>query len=97
MKLIEESIIEEAAKDHINHCILIGEYDRSSLSFKSGCNFTQQQLQPFIVEFVEFCSQKYIMELNGKIWNSTYYLDDMKDYTTQQLLEEFIEFKNKQK
>ena len=88
MKLIDEKVIEEA---------LNKAYEKSKENayfgsgFYHGVSFAQQQLQPFIVEFAEWIDMYYQRSLNGK-WRG---IDVPVCDTTEQLLEEFIESKNK--
>lgn len=93
MNLIDEKVIIEAAKEYAlvkndEHEIT---FMLSKSDFKAGCKFAQQQLQPFIIDFVEFCSSIERNSLTGLYWFN------LKHLTTQQLLEEFVEIKNKQK
>lgn len=97
MNLIDENVILSAAKSYSK----IGEtnrYDCDKLdAFIKGALEAQQQLQPFIVEFVEWCAINYLHKgtsRDGKeMWIDRDYFIDYK--TTQQLLEEFINFKTK--
>lgn len=86
MKLIQEELIEETA-------LKFSHYAAEQYGFKEGVLFAEEQLQPFIVEFAEWIDMYYQRSLNGK-WRG---IDVPVCDTTQQLLEEFIEFKNKQK
>ena len=65
--------------------------------FNASVQFTLNEIQPFVCEFAEFAYKNYdyIERISNKrewMWKKN---NDC--FTTQQLLEEFIDFKNKLK
>lgn len=67
------------------------------IGFNAGVQFALNEIQPFVCEFAEWTANnkykfRWIESAKEKRWiNGT-----VSSLTTQQLLEEFIEFKNKQ-
>lgn len=94
MNLIDEKVIEEAAKEYAENAIPDGTGVLKNMFaevYSEGALFPQQQLHPFIVELMDFVRKDSQSNFEAKS------IGLVKDKTTQQLLEEFIEFKNKQK
>ena len=83
-QLIPQSKIDEAAKLHIYECIEKSEYDRSELSFNAVFQFALTEIQPLMVECLNYAFKNY-HSFDGII----------VPITTKQLLEEFINYKNK--
>lgn len=83
-QLIPQSRIDEAAtKFEEEAAATVGE------AFIVGAQFALKEIQSLMVEFEEFCSSIERNRLTGLYWFN------LKHITTQQLLEKFIEFKNK--
>lgn len=91
-QLIPQSKIDEAAKLHIYECIEKSEYDRSELSFNAGVQFALNKIEPLMVEMLEWTRKN----LDGN-WDENAWLNKRNgsELTSQQLLEEFINSKNK--
>lgn len=95
MKLIDEKEVEEVSKSGRWFESIGTPSSDYQLGFTLGSNWTQQKLLPVMVEFAEWCNQSYIMELGSKVWNSTSRLNDLNDYTTEQLLNQFLKTRTK--
>lgn len=100
-QLIPQSRIDEAAKDHSNkywgenYITECKNYNEAG--FNAGVQFTLNEIQPLIVEFAEWFfveTDKFTRPNLYSVveWSS---LDNAKLYTAEQLLEEFINYKNK--
>lgn len=84
MKIIDFKTVSEASEVH------------DFLSFEAGVTFAEQQLHPFIVELLDWLKEQPILicqTTNGHQWASSYTCGGY--FTTQQLLEEFINSKTK--
>lgn len=91
-QLIPQSKIDEAAIKHSNE--YWGE-NYNEAGFNAGVQFALNEIQPFVCEFAEFAYKNYdyIERISNKrewMWKKN---NDC--FTTQQLLEEFINYKNK--
>jgi hypothetical protein len=64
--------------------------------FENGAKFAEQKLTPLFVEFAEWMSNcaKPITNLIGTRWKMYSYQSD-KEYTTEQLFEQFLKTKQK--
>lgn len=106
MKLLSEKEIEEAAKDlRKKECSEICDNYTNGLSvgiefgFEKGALFTQQKLTPLFVEAIEWAvngdhcwsNDAFCIGENRNKWHD----DDGTFITTEQLLEQFIEQRNK--
>ena len=98
-QLIPQLKIDKAAREHA--LIKNDEHEitfmLSKSDFKSGVQFALNEIQPLICEFTEWCAENYCSVVNEKFkyWLKGYYQNKDNSYTTQQLLEEFINSKNK--
>ena len=93
MKLISDKEIEEAARVHSNE--YWGENyiteckNYNEAGFNAGVDFALKEVEQLIVEFNDFCSSIERNSLTGLYWFN------LKHLTTQQLLQQFIEQRNK--
>ena len=100
-QLIPQLKIDEAATNATENRFdlkgLIAYGDIYEQGFRCGVQFALNEIQPLVCEFSEWCTNNYLHKgtaPDGKeMWiDRDYYIDHK---TTQQLLEEFINSKNK--
>ena len=96
-QLIPQSKIDEAAREAST--INKDNYPAWEILFKQGVQFALNEIQPLVVEFAEwvykgdhpYSHDAFCIRENRNKWHD----DDGNFITTQQLLEEFINSKNK--
>ena len=95
MKILNEKEIEYAVEKMCNERFgLQGKikygafYEQGILA---GATFAEQKLIPLMVEFSQWCSDKYLFYPEQNVWSGGKFSDPR--YTTQQLLEQFIKSK----
>jgi hypothetical protein len=107
MKLISDKEIEDAANHYAE--LSNGEFGNdlypntnqtlnevSIIEYKEGVYFAEQKLKPFILDFMEWLKEQPILicqTASGNKWVSSYSGGGF--YTSEQLLEQFIEQRNK--
>lgn len=88
--MIPQSKIDEAANLFAEQRRLDSRGYPPKVWFKAGVQFALNEIQPLMVEFVDFCSSIEKNRLTGLYWFN------FKHITTEQLIAEFIKSKNKQ-
>lgn len=70
------------------------EVEGISDAFRCGVIFAEQKLQPMMVEFAEWCSKGYLLDMDSMKWSGRL-MSDVEEFTTEQLLEQFLKTKQK--
>lgn len=97
MKLIPEKEIEDVSKsDRWFESIGTPSSDYQ-LGFIIGSIWTQNRIEPLMIEFAEWCSDNYVklFNCNWVIKTTGFDKTDYDNFTTKQLLEKFLKTKQK--
>ena len=96
MKLLNEQEVEEASNLFSEtYWIQTPSYEKISC-FQNGVEFAEQKLLQIIVEFIEWVDNMCWYKIKDGLWCDPL-RDDEKEYTTEELLEQFIKTNQNEK